>query len=379
MAIVLTGTYVSVNSGATYPLNEPRWCGDDGDLLDVDFNAAFDKEIIASRPANLWRYREALPVANDAEIITLGEGMTPLLNLDLSGHRIRMKVDYLFPSGSYKDRGSTVLISYLKSLGISKVVQDSSGNAAASIAQYCARADIDCEIFVPETASSAKVRQIAACGASITKVAGSREATAEAALDVAEDSFYASHVWHPLFFQGTKTFAYEVCEQMGWQAPDTIILPVSNGALMLGVYVGLNDLMKAGVIDKLPKLIAVQTESCAPVYNAFQEGKADVESVEPQVTIAEGIAANAPRRGKQLLECVRETGGTCIVVSESEIKTALVEMCQMGFFIEPTAAVAVAGAKKYIRNHATDDEKIVSTLTGSGLKAAEQIAGIVAR
>ena len=379
MATFPIGAYVSVNTGTTYPLNEPRWCDDDGGLLDVDVTTAFEKELIASRSPNLWRYREALPICHDAEIVSFDEGMTPLLHMELSGFPICMKLDYLFPSGSYKDRGSTVLISYLKAMGVSKVVQDSSGNAAASIAQYCARADIDCEIFVPETASSAKVRQIAACGASITKVAGSREATAEAALDIAKDSFYASHVWHPLYFQGTKTFAYEVCEQMGWQASDTIILPVSNGALMLGVYVGLNDLMKAGVIDKLPKLIAVQTESCAPVYNAFQEGKVDIESVEPQVTIAEGIAANAPRRGKQLLECVRETGGTCIVVSESEIKTALVEMCQMGFFIEPTAAVAVAGAKKYIRNHATDDEKIVSTLTGSGLKAAEQIAGIVAR
>jgi threonine synthase len=378
MATFPIGAYVSVNTGMTYPLNEPRWCDDDGGLLDVDVTTAFEKELIASRPPNLWRYREALPICHDAEIVSFDEGMTPLLHMELSGFPICMKLDYLFPSGSYKDRGSTVLISYLKAMGVSKVVQDSSGNAAASLAQYCAKAGIECEIFVPESASPAKIHQIAAFGAAITRVSGTREDTADAAFKAAEKSFYASHIWHPVYFQGTKTFAYEVCEQLGWQAPDTIVLPVSNGALMLGVYVGLIDLLKAGIIGKLPKLIAVQTESCAPVFNAFHDGKVDVERVEPQATIAEGIAGNAPRRGKQLLRCVRETGGTCILVSEAEIKSALMEMCRQGFFVEPTAAVAVAGAKQYIRDHASESERIVSTLTGSGLKAAEQIARLVA-
>jgi len=377
MATSPNGKFVSVDTETSYPLSELRWCGDDGGLLDVAFHAEFNKALVATRPGNLWRYREALPIADGADIVSFDEGMTPLMTLDLYSRPVQMKLDYLFPSGSYKDRGSTVLISYLNALGVSKVVQDSSGNAAASIAQYCARARIACEIFVPNNASPARIRQTEACGAAITIVSGTREDTADAALQAAEDSFYASHVWHPVYFQGTKTFAYEVCEQLGWRAPDTIVLPVSNGALMLGVYIGLLDLLKAGIIGKLPKLIAVQTESCAPVFNAFHDGKVNIERVEPQATIAEGIAANAPRRGTQLLRCVRETGGTCILVSEDEIKSALKEMCRQGFFVEPTAAVAVAGAKQYIRDHASESEEIVSTLTGSGLKAAEQIARIV--
>lgn len=371
------GHFISVDHRTVYPLSEPRWCDDQGGLLDIVFEPRLDIARIGHRPPTLWRYREALPFIPDEDIVSFDEGMTPLLTIPILGKPVRFKADFMFPSGSYKDRGSTVLISYLRSLRIPKVVQDSSGNAAASIAQYCARAGISCEIFVPAYTSSSKVHQIAASGSIVTMVADGRQAAADAARRAAERSFYASHVWHPMYFHGTKTFAYEVCEQMSWKAPDTIVLPVSNGALLLGVYIGLVELFGAGVIEKLPRLVGVQTQACAPVYNAFEGGRADVEAVEPQPTIAEGIAATNPKRGRQLLECLYRTNGMCLRVSENEIKAALAQMCLKGFFIEPTAAATVAGVRQYMEHHAVENEVVVSVLSGSGLKAADKVAEIV--
>ena len=371
------GSFVSTTTGAVFPLHEPRWCGDDGELLDLEFDAVFDPRRVESRAADIWRYREALPLPDTAERVSCGEPMTPLVTLEVAGLEVATKLDYLFPSGSYKDRGSAVLISFLKAQGVTSVVQDSSGNAAASIAQYCARGGISCRIYVPERASPAKIRQIVAYGAEVERVSGTREETAGAALAAAGQTFYASHVWHPCYFHGTKTFAYEICEQLGWRAPDTLILPVSNGALFLGSYLGLRDLVRAGIIGDMPRLVAVQTETCPPIYNAHRDDLATVERCEPRLTIAEGIAANFPARGSQILGYLRNTGGTCLAVSEDEIKSTLVELCSQGFYVEPTAAVAIAGVKQYVREYARKGETIVSTLTGSGLKAPEQIAAIV--
>ena len=151
--------------------------------------------------------------------------MTPLEQVNIGGREILMKLDFLFPSGSYKDRGATVMISQALAMGVKQVVQDSSGNAGCAVAQYCARAGIGCEIFVPASTSPAKLVQIEAYGARLNLVPGSREDTAKAAMKAADHTYYASHVWNPFFFQGTKTFAYELCEQLGWKAPDTVILP----------------------------------------------------------------------------------------------------------------------------------------------------------
>ena len=202
----------------------------------------------------------------------------------------------------------------------------------------------------------------------MNKIPGTREDTANAVLKAAENIYYASHYWNPFFFHGTKTFAYEVCEQLGWKAPDTLILAVGNGSLLLGAYIGFNELRNAGMINKIPRLIGVQAKNCSPLVEAFKEKSNDIPNIKKKETIAEGIAVATPVRRKQILEAVRHTGGDLIAVSETDIKQSLREMCRKGHYIEPTSASVIAGVNKYIRESRTN-EVIVSVFTGHGLKA----------
>ena len=354
-----------------YPVEQTRWRCDCGSFLDLNVNVEFPILKIMDRPPNLWRYRETLPIFKDDHIVTLGEGFTPLEELVLDGRSVHVKIDYLFPTGSYKDRGATVLISKARELGAQKIVEDSSGNAGSAMAAYCAKAKIPCDIYVPEGTSPGKLVQIQAYGATLKRVEGSREKTAEVAMEAVSNAFYASHCWNPFFLHGTKTFAYEVCEQLNWKSPDTIILPVGHGTLLLGTYLGFKELKEAGIVGKVPKLIGIQSAACAPLEEAFKKGEREVQPLDKQETIAEGIAIAKPVRGSQILEVIRETRGKILSVTEEEIVAALQEMGQKGYFIEPTSAATIAGLKKYGKH--TKKEVIVTTLTGTGLKATEKI------
>ncbi len=280
-------------------------------------------------------------------------------------------------TGSYKDRGASVLVSKIKEWGINEVIEDSSGNAGCAIAAYCARAKIKCEIFVPQDTSPAKLAQIQAYGAMVRLIPGSREDTAQATLKAAEKIYYASHSWNPFFFQGTKTMAFEVCEQLGWQSPDVVILPVGNGTLLLGCFCGFQDLRQAGLIDKIPRLIGIQAANCAPLYLAWQKNSPDLPFITKKETLAEGIAIAAPVRGKQILQAIKESSGEVMIVEEEEIKAALIDVSRRGFYIEPTAAATIAGVHKYVA-HSFPGETIVSVFSGHGLKATEKILKILA-
>ncbi len=357
--------------GTGYSIEEPRWRCQCGGLLDIVFEPVFPLQKITGRKPCLWRYREAIPIKDDAHVVSFAEGFTPLINITVAGKQILIKQEQLFSTGSYKDRGASVLISQVKALGIKRVVEDSSGNAGSAIAAYCANAGIECDIFVPAATSEGKLAQIFLYGARLHKIPGSRVDTAAAVLVAAENNYYASHSWNPFFFQGTKTFAFEVCEQLGWSAPDTVILPVGNGTLLLGAWMGFNELKTANIIAKIPMLIGVQSANCAPLYRAFKENLQEVPAIQGEKTIAEGIAIASPIRGKQILEAVRNSGGDFIAVTEAEIKEALLEMCSKGYYIEPTSASTIAGIKKYVRQCTDNKEKlIVSVFTGHGLKGA---------
>jgi threonine synthase len=355
-----------------YPISPSRWRCDCGSFLDLEFEPKFPIKKILKRGPTLWRYREAIPILEDESVLSIGEGFTPLKEIELNGHRVLLKIDYLFPTGSYKDRGATVLISKAKELGIRKVVEDSSGNAGSAIAAYCAKAGIKCEIYVPQSTSSGKLVQIQAYGATLKRVEGSRERTAEAAMESASKIYYASHCWNPFFLHGTKTFAFEIGEQMNWMAPDTLVLPVGHGTLLLGAYIGFKELKEAGRVKKVPRLVGVQSAACAPLYQAFKKGWRDAHSIEKKETAAEGIAIAKPVRGMQILEAIRETGGEVLTITEKEIGVALKEMGRKGHFIEPTSAATIAGLKKYLKKK-NKKEIVVSALTGMGLKATEKI------
>lgn len=313
-----------------------------------------------------------IPLPDECEPVTFFEGFTPLIPVGVSGKVIFIKQDQLFPSGSYKDRGATVLISLARYLGITKVVEDSSGNAGCAIAAYCARAGIRCSIYVPEGTSPGKLAQIGKYGAELHLIPGTREDTAAAVLAAAETDYYASHSWNPFFFHGTKTWAYEVCEQLGWRAPDIIVLPAGNGTLLLGAAIGFGELRDMGIVAKIPKIIAVQAEGCAPLAKAYRERLESVPVIERFDTLAEGIAIADPVRGKQIIDTVRKDDGMFVTVSEVEIRESLLDMCKSGFYIEPTAAAVIAGLKKYLE-FSSPGELIVTTFTGSGLKATEKM------
>ena len=355
------------------PVHHLRWRCVCGSAFDLEFKAKFPITKIVERGPTLWRYREAIPILNDEHILSMGEGFTPLEEMRFNGHQVLLKIDYLFPTGSYKDRGATVLISKLRELGIQKVIEDSSGNAGSAMAAYCAKAGIECEIYVPASTSSGKLVQIQAYGATLKKVKGSREKTAQKAMEAASKIYYASHCWNPFFLHGTKTFAFEIWEQIGWRAPDALVLPVGHGTLLLGAYLGFKELKEAGKVEKIPRLVGIQSAACAPLYQAFKNGWRETLAIEKQETVAEGIAIANPVRGRQILEAIRETDGEILTVSEREIDSALKEMSRKGHFIEPTSAATIAGLKRYLGKK-NKEEIVISTLTGTGLKATEKIA-----
>ena len=361
-----------------YALDEPIWRCNCGGLLDIHFQPEFDKAKIEARGPGLWRYREAIPLQADANIVSFGEGFTPLVEVDFAGRPVWVKQDQLFPTGSYKDRGATVLISKARELGIRRVVEDSSGNAGCAIAAYCARAGIECSIFVPADTSPGKLAQIRLYGAELNLIPGSREDTANAVMQAAQADYYASHSWNPFFFQGTKTFAFEVCEQLGWRAPDALVLPVGNGTLLLGAAIGFRELLESGVTGRMPRLVAVQSENCAPLEQAFTQNLADVPKIHKRDTLAEGIAIAEPVRGMQIVDAVRHSGGTFITVSDAEIKQSLKDICRRGFYIEPTSAATTAGVSRYARQ-AGAGEVIVSVFTGHGLKSTEKMMALGGR
>jgi threonine synthase len=364
----MIATLVDSISGKIQPENHTHYLSADGNLLDLQKSFSFSPADIDTRIHGLWRYKRAIPTM---PLVTFGEGFTPLLAIKMWGKEVFIKQEQLFSTGSYKDRGATVLMSHAKSMNISEVVQDSSGNAGCAIAAYAAAAAMACHIYLTTDTSPAKTIQMKAYGASIHSINGNRSDAAKAAYLAAEKLFYASHCFNPYFYEGTKTFAYELLEQLNWQSSDAVVLPAGNGTLILGCYIAFTELAHHGVIDSIPKIIAVQANHCAPLYKAFTEQKSlDSVNIETKPTLAEGIAIADPVRGKQMLNAIRKTGGTVVSVSEEEIKDAWKYCGQLGYYIEPTSAATIAGMKQYMEGH--PHEKIVSLFSGSGLKSTDK-------
>lgn len=358
-----------------FPADTCRWRCTCGGLFDLTAKAAFPREAIRRRPFALWRYREALPLPESCEPVTLGEIVTPLLPWPAFPGSL-LKLEFLFPSGSFKDRGACLMLSHMRHVGVREAVEDSSGNAGAAVAAYAARAGIACRIFVPAATSAGKLTQIRSYGAIVVPIPGTREDVASAARAEAEHTYYGSHVFNPFFFQGTKTFAFEVWEQLGFRAPNCLILPVGHGTLYLGAYLGFRDLLEAGEIPRLPRLIGIQAEPCAPLAAKWRGEPLG----EPRTTIAEGIRIAAPDRADAILAACRESGGELLTVSEHEIVSALRSLAQAGLYVEPTAAAAPAGALKlHASGRLPAGETTVIPLTGSGLKAGHAVAELLER
>lgn len=266
------------------------------------------------------------------------------------------------------------MISKLKEWGVKEIVEDSSGNAGASIAAYASLAGIRARIYVPASTSAGKIAQIEMYGADLIKIPGSREDTTIAAFQAAEGSFYASHNWSPYFLAGMKTAAYEIAEQLAWTTPDWVVTPVGGGGLLVGLYLGFRDLLAAGVVAAIPRLAAIQASACDPIYRAWNAGLEYIPAVVKGRTVAEGISVAKPVRGKAILEAIRKSNGVVTTVEDAEVWAALETLGKQGIYVEPTAAAA-PGALGKLHNEGIigPDERVVVMLTGSGLKATDKI------
>jgi len=231
---------------------------------------------------------------------------------------------------------------------------------------------------VPESASYPKIAQIAACGADVVTIKGSRQDVADSALAMSREIFYASHNWQPFFAEGTKTLAYELWEQLGFRAPDSVVVPVGYGANVLGCDRGCSELLRNGEIARMPRLYGVQAANCAPYYAAFRAGVEHFVQAPVKPTVAEGIASSKPTRMREVLAPVRRSGGEIVAVTEDEIVRALGTLAKKGFYVEPTSAAAAAGLSQLIaRGVVKRGEATVLVLTGSGLKASETIGKLL--
>jgi len=348
--------------GRRYAPDEPRWRCDCGGLLDWSGARPFDPGAIETATASLWRYAAWLP---DVPRVTLGEGWTPLLRAAVGGRDVWFKADHQNPTGSFKDRGAAVQVSRLAALGVDSLVEDSSGNAGSALAIYAARAGLRASIYVPADAPTAKLRMIREAGAELVTIDGDREAVGRAARQAAGTGFYASHVWDPAYLLGTRTAAYEIAEQFGWRAPEAVVVPLGNGALLLGLAIGFEHLHRSGVIATAPRLIGVQAAACAPLAEAWQRGQSAPVNITPGPTMAGGVAVAKPARGAQILAAVRRCGGRIVAVREAELATTRAALARAGWYLEPTGAMAAAAL-----GIVPERGEVVVMLTGHGLKGA---------
>jgi len=315
-----------------------------------------------------------LPISERTNYLSLGEGNTPIVELrnigNLVGGQIHSKMEFMNPTGSFKDRGSAIMISALKDMNVSEIVEDSSGNAGASISAYSARAGIKAHIFAPSTAPKPKLDQIAVYGAQTHLIEGARDDSTKAAILYATSNSipYASHNLSPFFIEGTKLFAHEIYRDMNGNLPDHIVIPVGNGSLFLGAWKGFSELKKQGHINQIPKLHCIQAQSVMPIVSAASGKKWGSDDVKP--TIAGGIAVGSPPRLKQVTRVLKSSTGTSMSVSENEIKKwQLLLANQEGLYIEPTSAAAFAGTEKLIDTKIIQkSDSVLIPITGFGLK-----------
>lgn len=360
-----SATFIDPLTKETYALDGSLWRAPNGNSLMISDLPGITRAEIDTSKRSIWRYSKALPLSIDHPV-SLGEGCTPLVSSRIDDLQFHFKLEWFAPTGSFKDRGVSVLVSFLKQMGITQVVEDSSGNAGASIAAYGAAANIDVTILVPDYTQPSKIVQSRAYGADVILIPGAREDTALAAIDMAQNTFYASHSWHPMFLQGTKSLGYELWEDLGFAVPDNIVIPASEGSNILGCYIAFKELLRSGEIDRMPRLFVTQPENCAPLHHGIQGSR----QKEFRTTIAEGTAIKSPIRLETIVKAIKETNGGSVTATESEIINACKRLAQAGMLTEPSSAHAWVGARKLIdmgRIKRSDETVII--LTGSGLKA----------
>jgi threonine synthase len=357
---------VCTQCGKEYPaLGAPHRCTCGG-IFDYSEFPKYSSTEIDPQGNGLWKYRGMLGLEEPISAITLGEGNTPLLPTDINSHEVFLKLENQNPTGSYKDRGSAVLTSFLVSRGVLSIVEDSSGNAGASLAAYAARAGIKAKIFVPESASGPKRKQIEEYGAELAAIPGPRSQAALAVqAAVSENTVYASHAFMPFGLCGIATIAYEIFQDLGGRVPGTIVTPVGHGGLLYGVMKGFKALRMASVVNQEPFYVGVQTSGCAPIFNAYENHEFTLREPHESDTIAEGVRVKNPTHGTAILHEIDDSRGRILQVEEPDLIQAYANIAKKGFFVEPTSALPWAAITT---SREIFPDPIVIIITGSGYK-----------
>lgn len=373
--------------GKTYRPDEIEYvCPDHGNegIVDVqyDYNYIGQRlnrdDLRRSTAPTIWRYKPLLPIAADAAVPPLTVGGTPLyhterLAAELGLRHLWVKDDGRLPTASFKDRASAIAVVKAQEKGVKIVTTASTGNAAAALSGLCASVKQPNVIFVPETAPPAKIAQLLTFGSTVMLVKGTYDDAFELCMQAAQTyGWYNRNTgYNPYMSEGKKTVSFEICEQLGWQAPDRIFVSVGDGCIIGGVHKGLKDLLALGWIDRMPKLMGIQAEGSAYLYQAWKNGE-DVLTKPPIAaqTVADSISAGLPRDRIKALAAVTETDGAYLTVSDEEILAAIPALARgCGVFAEPAGAAAYAGLLKAVSQGLVNpDERIVVINTGSGLK-----------
>jgi len=321
--------------------------------------------------------------------VDLGAGYTTLHKCDqlaksLGLRKLYVKDDTVNPTGSFKDRPATVAVSKALEFGAKAVGCASTGNLAAATAAHASKAGLACYVFIPADTELNKVLQAATYGAKIVAVKGTYDDANRLAAQASEeyDWALANINIRPYYVEGSKTLAFEVCEQLGWRAPDNIIVPVASGALLCAIWRGLNQFKELGLIDdKEIRVTGVQPSGCSPIVNAFKSNALDVRPIEHPCTIAKSLAIGDPGDGTDALKVIRESGGVAESASDKEMLEAIQLLAKTeGIFAEPAGSVTIAVLRKLVElGEISSDEEVVCCVTGSGFKAAETILGSISK
>ena len=378
-------TYCGIELSADEP---HRTCPDCGKVLYPRYDlqsasAALKREDLKERPPNMWRYFEVMPVLDKANVVTLGEGFTPIfktdrLATDTGCSSLYIKDEGLNPTASFKARGLGAAVSKAKELGITRLTMPSAGNAAGAMTAYAAKAGMEAYVFMPKDAPEANRVEVEVTGANLELVDGFITDAGRISAQRAEELglFDVSTLREPYRVEGKKTMGYEIAEQMGWTLPDVILYPTGGGTGIVGMWKAFSEMEAMGWIDsKRPKMFAVQSEGCAPIVRAFNEGTEFAEPWENPVTLAAGIRVPAAIGDYLILQSLRESGGGAITVSEDEILSDLRAVASLeGMFICPEGAAIVAALRKLLADGTlSPDESILLLNTGSGLKYLDMI------
>ena len=377
--------------GKTCSAEEPhRTCPACGKVLYARYDLEgvrqeVDRADLASRAPTMWRYFEVMPVHEPENVISLGEGMTPLvparnLGAYLGCQRLLIKDEGGNPTGSFKARGISAAVSKARELGQTRLSVPSAGNAAGALAAYCAQGGMEAHVFIPRDAPQANQQECITYGAHLTLVDGligdagrlSRETAAR------EGLFDVSTLQEPYRAEGKKTMAYELAEQLGWRTPDVIVYPTGGGTGIVGIWKGFQEMLALGWLDRITtRMVAVQSEGCAPIVRAFHQGWDHAEPWEEATTIAAGMRVPSAIGDYLMLQALRESGGTAVAVSDQEILQDVGAMASAeGIFPCPEGAATLAGLRRLLKDGAVDPSGTIVLLnTGSGYKYLDVLAG----